>query len=132
MEMDVPSKGSETAVLEALEAVEPSQATRALSGLAEALHARGADELDLNHAWKAFKRLLSRRGYFVDTPAKLIASLKEIQQIGEGFDLFDLARSLARYDAVRTKCRHLAGSRTLPSLSAFAPDCACTKHRKET
>jgi len=129
--MDVPSRGSETAVLEALEAVEPTQATRALSGLAEALHSQGADELNLNDAWKAFKRLLSRRGYFVDTPAKLIASLKEIEQIGAGFDLYDLARSLARYDAVRTKCLHLAGSRNLPYLIAFAPDCACTSHRKE-
>lgn len=129
--MDVPSKGPETTVLEALEAAEPGQAARALSGLAEALHAQGADELNLNNAWKAFKRLLSRRGYFVDTPAKLVASLKEIEQIGAGFDLYDLARSLARYDAVRTTCLHLAGSRILPHLIPFAPDCACTKHQKE-
>jgi hypothetical protein len=55
----------------------------------------------------------------------MAASLDEIAAVGEGFDLFDLARNLARYDAVRMECRGLADHRVLPELKRFAPDCAC-------
>jgi hypothetical protein len=123
--------GPMTAVYEAMDAAEPSQAVLALSTLVEQLHDQGADTLDLNRAWEAFKRLLERRGYYVDTPARLATSLKEIDGVGAGFDLYDLARSLARYDVVRTKCRKLAGSRSLPELQAFASPCRCSRRRKE-
>jgi hypothetical protein len=44
----------------------------------------------------AFVDLLRRRGFFVDRPAELRRSLQEIREVGEGFDLFDLATRLER------------------------------------
>ena len=131
METDLPSKGPETALFEAIEAAEPSQAIAALAALSNELHSRGQERIDLTRAWEGFKLLLERRGYFVDSPENLAASLKEIQAVGPGFDLYDLARSLARYDSVRTKCRKLAGSKTLPELKSFASSCMCSRRRKE-
>lgn len=120
-----------TAVFQALEAVEPSQAAEALTSMTDALHGKGPDELDLDLAFEAFKHLLERRGYYVATPAQLNASLAEIKAVGAGFDLYELARSLANYDAVRTKCRRLSKSRRLPELRDFPADCPCFHRRKE-
>jgi len=130
METEGACKDPGIQVLEALEAVEPAQAMTVLSTLADDLHASGQDGLDLNRAWASFKQLLQRRGYFVETPDQLSASLREIQDVGAGFDLFDLARSLARYDLARTTCRKLAPAPALPELRSFASNCVCGKRRK--
>jgi len=117
-----------------LDGAEPLPATEALKTLSDGLHRQGKEEIDLARAWEAFQRLLERRGYYVDTPARLAESLREIEAVGTGFDLYDLAQSLARYDVVRTRCRKLSGSRTLPELTAFAATCSCRRRRngKET
>jgi hypothetical protein len=131
VETDLPIGAPETAVLEALQATEPTQASAALSALADRLPGLGADVLDLTAAWQAFVRLLDRRGYFVDTPDELATSLKEIEEIGAGFDLYDLAQSLARYDSVRSRCRRLGRSHCLPELKGFAPTRTHSHGRKE-
>lgn len=81
--------------------------------------------------WNRFKRLLHRRGYYVDTPARLDASLDEILAVGEGFDLFDLARSLAAYDDARKESRGPNGHHALPQLRRFAQTSAQPELRKE-
>ena len=130
MEMEMSLGDAGSPVFEALQAVEPAQATAELTRLTELLHQQGIDSLDLNRAWDAFKRLLDRRGYYVDTPTRLAASLTEIDAVGAGFDLYDLAKSLARYDAVRRKCRRLPESPGLPELKRFTPACNCSTRRK--
>jgi hypothetical protein len=131
MESETSPRNAGTPVFDAMKAAEPTQAIAELSRLTELLHLQGIDRLDLDHAWDAFKRLLERRGYYVDTPARLKASLKEIDGIGAGFDLYDLARGLARYDAVRRKYRQPAGPRSLPDLKPFTPALARSTHGKE-
>lgn len=108
-----------------MEAAEPSKATEVLARLTADLHARGVNGVNLSGMWNCFKRLLHRRGYFVATPAQLAASLDEIAAVGEGFDLYDLVRTLAHYDAARMECRGLSDHRALPELRRFAPPCAC-------
>lgn len=130
MESEGP-KTPERLLLEAMEAAEPAEATTVLSRLTSELHAHGVNGVNLTGMWNSFKRLLHRRGYYVGTPAQVETSLKEIEAIGEGFDLFDLAQSLARYDAVRMECRGLTGHRALPELRRFAPKCPCTRPPKE-
>jgi len=125
------SESPERKILEAMEAAEPARATEVLSHLTAELHARGVNGVNLTGMWNSFKRLLNRRGYFVATPAQLATSLDEISAVGEGFDLFDLARNLAHYDAVRMECRGLAEHRALPELRRFAPPCACRSTRRE-
>jgi hypothetical protein len=114
-----------------MEAAEPTEAATVLAQLTSDLHAKGVNGVNLTGMWNSFKRLLHRRGYFVTTPAQLTTSLDEIEAVGEGFDLFDLARNLARYDAVRMECCGLADYRSLPELKRFSPSCTCTGHRKE-
>ena len=114
-----------------MEATEPTQAAEVLSRLTMELHASGVNGVNLTGMWNSFKRLLHRRGYFVGTPAQVETSLDEIASIGEGFDLFDLARNLAHYDAARMACRGLADHRALPELQRFAPACACKSNSKE-
>jgi len=125
------SSSSATEILQALEAAEPSQATAGLDWLILRLRAEGSNGLDLPGLWKSFKRLLHRRGYFVSTSAEVTASLDEISGVGEGFDLYELARKLAEYDAIRTECLRLRKRRVLPQLKRFSPTCPCGKHRKE-
>ena len=91
------SERPERKLFEALEAAEPQQAATALGDLT----ARGVAGISPAKLWTRFKRLLHRRGYYVETPAQLSASLDEIAAIGEGFDLYELARSLAAYDGAR-------------------------------
>jgi hypothetical protein len=124
MEMDG-VQAPERRILEAMEAAEPTQAAEVLSGLTADLHARGVNGVNLSGMWNSFKRLLHRRGYFVGTPAQVNASLEEIAAVGEGFDLYDLARNLAHYDAARMECRGLSDHRALPELKRFAPACTC-------
>jgi hypothetical protein len=131
MESLASDKGPEGKILDAMEAAEPAEATAVLAQLTSELHAKGVNGVNLTGMWNSFKRLLHRRGYFVTTPAQLATSLDEIDAVGEGFDLFDLARNLARYDTVRMECCGLADHRSLPELKRFAPPCTCTGHRKE-
>lgn len=130
MESNEVPTGSERKVLEAMEAAEPTQATTVLARLADDLHAHGIHGVNLAGMWTSFMHLLQRRGYYVTTPGQVAASLKEIEAVGEGFDLFDLARSLAHYDAVRMERRGLAGHRVFPELRPFAPGCSCASRRK--
>lgn len=81
---------------------------------------------------KTFFELLRRRGYFVASADQIQASLEEIAQVGEGFDLFDLARALAQYDMIITECRGLRRRRLFPELRAFSPVCPCGKHSPRT
>jgi hypothetical protein len=131
MELDVTPKESEGRILEAMEAAEPAQATAVLAQLTSNLHAKGVNGVNLTGMWNSFKRLLWRRGYFVATPAQLGKSLEEIEAVGEGFDLFDLARTLAHYDTVRMECCGLTDHRSIPELRRFFSTCACVRHRKE-
>jgi len=122
---------SERKLLEAMEAAEPTQAAELHSLLTAEVHAQGINGVNLAGMWNSFKRLLHRRGYFVSTPAQVEASLEEIASVGEGFDLYDLARNLAHYDAARMTCRGLADHRALPELRRFAPRCTCKPRSKE-
>ena len=124
-------KEPEGRILEAMEAAEPVQATAVLTQLTSNLHARGVNGVNLTGMWNSFKRLLHRRGYFVATPAQLAASLEEIEAVGEGFDLYDLARTLAHYDSVRMDCCGLTDLRSIPELRRFFKSCTCVRHRKE-
>lgn len=132
MESEGTPTGAERRILDALEAAEPAQAATVLTELTTELQSKGINGVNLTGMWNNFKRLLHRRGYYVGTPAQLATSLSEIEAVGEGFDLFDLARSLARYDAVRMDCRGLAGHRVLPELLRFSPASPHEDHRKET
>jgi hypothetical protein len=132
MEFEGDTRVREDRILEAMEAAEPSQAATVLAQLTTELESRGVNGVNLTGMWNSFKKLLHRRGYFVATPAQLTASLDEIEAVGEGFDLYDLASNLARFDAVRMNCRGLAGHRALPEIKRFAPPCDCTRHQKET
>lgn len=81
---------------------------------------------------ETFFELLRRRGYFVGSADQIQASLEEIRQVGEGFDLFDLARGLAEYDMMITECRGLRRQRLFPELVTFSPVCPCGKHPPRT
>ena len=123
--------GPDLELFEAMAAAEPAAAATRLDRLTDRLRDEGKDGLDLGSLRQAYLRLLKRRGYFVDSPSALSRSLVEITAVGPGFDLYDLSRSLARYDTLRTDCLHLGGSRILPELRKFCPRCVCGRHRKE-
>lgn len=115
-------------VLESLQEGDPSSASAALGRLAEG---PPPDSALLKRLWDSFQSLLQRRGYFVDKPAELEVSLREIEELGEGFDLHDLARALARYDATLTECTSPKQARRFPQIRNFAPRCECGRHLKE-
>lgn len=117
-----------TQVLSSLKAGDPSGASAALERLPEGPPPESAA---LKRLWASFQSLLQRRGYFVDTPAELEASLREIADLGEGFDLHDLARALARYDAAVSECGPRTLPRLFPQIRPFAPRCDCTRHPKK-
>jgi alkanesulfonate monooxygenase SsuD/methylene tetrahydromethanopterin reductase-like flavin-dependent oxidoreductase (luciferase family) len=131
LEESMESGGSGKRILQAMEAAEPGEASAAMGELIQRLQGQGSNGLDLSGLRGAFKRLLRRRGYFVGSPAEMAAALEEIAAVGEGFDLYDLARSLAQYDTIRTQCLRLTPRRALPELRRFSPACSCEKHRKE-
>lgn len=81
---------------------------------------------------EALLDLLRRRGYFVSTPDEFTASLVEIESLGEGFDLYDLARQLATLDLVASRCLRLAPQPQLPELHPLAPLCPCGQHPVRT
>jgi hypothetical protein len=65
-------------------------------GLEQRLRREGKNGFPRTKAREGFLDLLKRRGYFIDTPLELKASLQEIRNVGEGFDLYDLAAQLER------------------------------------
>jgi hypothetical protein len=76
----------------------------------------------------AFRELLRRRGYFVSSASDFTESLQELQVLGEGFDLYDLARQLAALDTILVRCLRVAPHPHFPDLGAFAPPCPCGAH----
>ena len=115
-------------VLSSLKAGDPSGASTTLGRL---LDGPPPDATTLKRLWGSFQSLLQRRGYFVDNPAEFEASLKEIEDLGEGFDLHDLVRALARYDAALSECGSRRLPRRFPQIRHFAPRCECGRHPKE-
>ena len=113
------SETSATEILHAMEAAEPTEAAAVLGRLTN------HQGINLARMWTSFKRLLHRRGYYVATPAEVESTLTEIEAVGEGFDLFDLARGLAHFDAARMESLSLRGHRALPELRRFA----CVKEK---
>jgi len=88
-------------VREAIAAMEAGDTARALSAgrlLATEGRDRKASSALPRALGEAFRLLLKRRGYYVSTPDDLTQSLEEIHSIGEGFDLYDLASTLARLE----------------------------------
>ena len=55
---------------------------------------RRLDDAEAERLRAAFLSLLRVRGYFVETPEDVAASLREIEGVGRGFDLFDLFEAL--------------------------------------
>lgn len=111
---------STSAILQAMEAAEPAEATAVLDRLTEHFDRHQGHGINLARMWTSFRHLLHRRGYFVSTPAEVEIALEEIAAVGEGFDLYDLARRLAHFDAVRMESLGLKGHRALPELRRFA------------
>jgi hypothetical protein len=77
---------------------------------------------------EAYLELLRRRGYFVSTPRELLESLGQIQSLGPGFDLYDVAQQLAALDTIAAECLKQISQRRFPELTSFAPRCPCGKH----
>jgi hypothetical protein len=127
--VELPNEVSE--VLEAMAAVEPKAATEALDRLTADLETHGVNGVDPLEMWASFKRVLRRRGFFVSTPAETAVSLAEIKAVGPGFDLFDLARGLAQFDALRMEHLGRTGQRMLPEIQSFWPSPTPRKHRKD-
>jgi hypothetical protein len=116
----VESETTATEILHAMEAAEPTEAAAVLGRLTHHLQTHPDEGINLARMWTSFKRLLHRRGYFVATPAEVETTLEEIVEVGEGFDLFDLARGLAHFDAARMNALGLRGHCALPELRRFA------------
>jgi hypothetical protein len=125
------SSNTAAQVLEAMAAAEPSAAATGLERLTSQLETAGGGEVDLETLWVTFKRLLHRRGYFVSSSAELSRSLEEIHAVGEGFDLYDLALGLARFDLLRMERVGIQGHRSIPELKVFTPSKARKTPRKE-
>jgi hypothetical protein len=114
-----------------MESSDPAWAARSIGRLEARL--RDGEALDgtrLRGVWEAFAQLLHHRGYFVSTSDETGRSLREIREVGEGFDLFDLARALARLDLTVTECTAALSGRLFPLLLEFAPACDCGRHRR--
>jgi hypothetical protein len=94
--------------------------------LGEALHRQEADVAGLERLRGAFLDLLRERGYFVKTPEDVATSVREIRDVGPGFDLYDLSDALAACDVAASDCLGLSPRRCLPELSVwFGRPCSC-------
>ena len=71
---------------------EAREAVESARGLGDILHR--LDDAAVEKLRAAFLSLLRVRGYFVTTPEDVAASLREIKNVGRGFDLFDLLDAL--------------------------------------
>lgn len=123
-----PAKALEEALL-AMEAGQTGDAADALRRLESLVRRDGkAEDVEPARLWASFRQLLHRRGYFVGTPGETGASLAEISEVGEGFDLYDLAAAIGRFDSTITECLSPGTERRFPELKPFAPRCDCGKH----
>jgi hypothetical protein len=93
-----PEKSLCRRVLDALGSGDAGAATNALRALSRAGPDPDGKSPELADVWTAFTRLLHRRGYWVTPPADLDASLREIREMGSGFDLYELLGALAAFD----------------------------------
>ena len=73
----------------------------------------------------SFLALLGRRGYLVKSPEEVARSIREIRDIGPGFDLYDLAEALAACDVAAHDCLNLSPNPPLPELDVFRKRCGC-------
>ncbi len=94
----------------------------------EAEFRRGQNGVEFERLRRAFLELLGRRGYLVGTPGELAGSMAEILAVGTGFDLYDLAETLAALDATATECRQPTRARHWPELKPFVSRCRCGGH----
>ena len=103
----------------AMEAAEPSQALSAVCRLIRLARVGVGDGAKLEGIRDSFTYLLRRRGYAVSMPSEMACSLNEIYALGEGFDLYELSRSLAELDAILVDCSGQSACRLLPELARF-------------
>lgn len=114
--------------LASLQSGDTVRAIATAKGLTASLLERKGGDAPLSMLREALLDLLRRRGYFASTPDDLAASLVEIEGLGEGFDLYDLARQLANLDIVVSQCLRLTPHPIFPELRPFAPLCPCGRH----
>jgi len=79
----------------------------------------GTRAKSLSSAWEPFIGLLGRRGYFVGSLTEVRFALEEIESMGSGFDLYDLAASLSRCDSALAAHLNSPSARLFPELAAF-------------
>ncbi len=110
-----------------LEALDVRSATQAFRDLFRRWHDSPPATAPLGSVWKPFLELLHRRGFFADTPERISTSLREIAEIGKGFDLYDLAVEVARCDTALSDCLRRQPARQLPALLRFEVPCDCRR-----
>ena len=111
-----------------MEAGETLQALSATRELSRELWKKKNGRLSPDRLNTAFRALLKRRGYFVESPSELRESLDDIRAVGEGFDLYELARALAELDTIVSECLKIAPARVMPELKPFVHQCPCGEH----
>lgn len=115
----------------AMEAGETAEALEAVTRLEQEFRRRADRGAALPGIWAAFLDLLHRRGNRVSTEAERRDALEEIRHTGAGFDLYDLAEGLARYDTTARECRNAVDHPLFPALLIFAGPCRCGGHDPE-
>ncbi|MBI2899785.1 MAG: hypothetical protein HYY17_06345 [Planctomycetes bacterium] len=121
------SRTSETLFRRASQAMESREAADA-AVVIEELNAqlrKGQPTPHIRKLWTSFSRLLEHRGFSASTPQEVCSSLREILDAGPGFDLFDLARAIARCDVTLMHCLKATSAREIPELTPFQPECDC-------
>ncbi|RPH50563.1 MAG: hypothetical protein EHM91_01930 [Planctomycetota bacterium] len=109
----------EAAIL-AMTSGDPVRATHTLDALEAAAGSyAGTPASPLSSAWEPFLSLLKRRGYFVGDLAETRGALEEIHEMGQGFDLYDLAAALSRCDTALAAHLNSPSARAFPELVAF-------------
>ena len=98
--------------------------------LESAMRRSGRNGIGFERLRDAYMALLDRRGFLVRTPEELSRTIREIQDVGAGFDLYDLSEALAGVDAASTECLNLARERHFPELRPFVPRCRCGHHKE--
>jgi hypothetical protein len=104
----------------ALSAGDAVLAKRTFDELQTASGSYGPGAVSLSSAWDPFVALLGRRGYFVASLGEIQIALEEIEALGEGFDLYDLALSLSRCDTALALHLNAPSARAFPELVMFA------------
>jgi len=105
----------------ALSAGDAVLAKRTFDELPTASGSYGPGSVSLSSAWDPFVALLGRRGYFVGDLTETRNALEEIEAVGEGFDLYDLAASLSRCDTALAAHLKAPSARIFPELKRFSP-----------